>query len=235
MKLGSEARLILDEMSRRGGATGTFMSRSDIESTLSVAIGDVDAERVRRAAVELLDKGLVVELHDGLELSVKGSRETSKVPSILVGAAGENFVLFQLYRRGIMAGQPPQGVADVDLLVLDHSARVVKNLQVKTRTKGADGGWHLKEKHERLIGDNLWYVFIDMEPEHPVSYIVPSAVVASVVERAHAIWLATPGKNGKPHADTVMRRILPAYPYEVPGFPPGWLEQYREAWDSLRD
>ena len=63
-----------------------------------------------------------------------------KISSTLIGAAGEHFVMFQLYRRGIMVGQPPQGVANVDLLVLDEDAAVIKNIQVKTRSKGADGG-----------------------------------------------------------------------------------------------
>jgi len=67
--------------------------------------------------------------------------ETStKVPTTLVGAAGEHFVMYELYRRGIMVGQPPQGVADVDLLILDEKAKVVKSLQVKTSSKGSKTG-----------------------------------------------------------------------------------------------
>ena len=71
----------------------------------------------------------------------------TKVPTRLIGAAGEHFVMYQLYKRGLMVGQPPQGVADVDLLILDESAKIVKSLQVKARSKGADGGLHMKEKH----------------------------------------------------------------------------------------
>ena len=162
------------------------------------------------------------------------SANPSKIPTSLVGAAGEHFVMFQLYRRGLMVGQPPQGVPDVDLLVLDESAKVLTNLQVKTRTKGADGGWHMKVKHEHLVSDRLWYVFVDMELESPVSYIIPSKVVAQAVSRAHAIWLASPGKNGKAHQQTDMRRIRPTYPFDVPDFPPGWMDQFRENWDALK-
>ena len=162
------------------------------------------------------------------------SATSSKIPTSLVGAAGEHFVMFQLYRRGLMVGQPPQGVPDVDLLVLDESAKVLTNLQVKTRTKGADGGWHMKVKHEHLVSDRLWYVFVDMELESPLSYIIPSNVVAQAVSRSHAIWLASPGKNGKAHQQTDMRRIRPTYPFDVPGFPPGWMDQFREKWNALK-
>jgi len=158
-----------------------------------------------------------------------------KIPTVLVGAAGENYVMFQLYRRGIMVGQPPQGVADVDLLVLDDTANVVKSLQVKTRSKGPDGGWHMKAKHENLISPRLWYVFVDMEPLVPVCYVVPSATLGQVVSLAHAIWLATPGKGGKPDAQNDLRRVQPRYGFEVPGFPDGWLEEYREQLELLKD
>ncbi len=32
-----------------------------------------------------------------------------------------------------------------------------------------------------------------------------------------------------------MRSVLPAYPFPVPGFEPGWMEQYRENWALLRE
>ena len=158
---------------------------------------------------------------------------SSKIPSTLIGAAGENFVLYQLFRRGLLAGQPPAGVADVDLLILDETANVITNLQVKTRTYGSDGGWHMKAKHENLVSDRLLYVFVDLEPESPASFIIPSRIVADHVSRSHAIWLATPGKNGKPHKDTQMRRLVPNLSFEVPGFAHGWIEIYRERWDLL--
>ena len=156
-----------------------------------------------------------------------------KIPTGLTGAAGEHFVMYQLYKRGLMVGQPPQGVADVDLLVLDEKANIVKSIQVKARSKGADGGWHMKAKHEKLVNPRLWYVFVDMEPESPVCYIIPSSVVAKVVHLSHSIWLAAPGVNGRPHGETDMRRVRPNYQFEIPGFPNGWMDQYKENWESL--
>lgn len=156
-----------------------------------------------------------------------------KVPTVLIGAAGENFVLYELYRRGIMAGQPPQGVADVDLLILDERARVITNLQVKTRTYGSDGGWHMKPKHEALVSDRLFYVFVDLEPDQTVAYIIPSATVAEHVKRNHSTWLNLPGRNGRIHKDSSVRRLIPNLSFEVEGFPHGWIEQFRDRWDLL--
>lgn len=167
------------------------------------------------------------------EKLVKSTRSVS-IPTTLIGAAGEHFVMFQLYRRGIMVGQPPQGVADVDLLVLDEKAQIMKNIQVKTRSKGADGGWHMKKKHDTLISPHLWYVFVDMEPESPTCFVIPSHIVATATRTAHEIWLATPGLNGKPHKETDMRRIRPNYPFDVPGFPNGWMDEYRDQWGLLQ-
>lgn len=159
--------------------------------------------------------------------------ESFKIPTGLIGAAGEHFVMYQLYKRGLMVGQPPQGVADVDLLVLDEKANIVKSIQVKTRSKGADGGWHMKAKHENLKSPNLLYVFVDMEKESPACYVIPSDIVAKLVFTTHDIWLNTPGKNGQAHTDNDMRRVRPKYQFEVPDFPDGWMEKYRERWDLL--
>jgi len=134
-----------------------------------------------------------------------------------------------------MVGQPPQGVPQIDLLVLDEAAQVLKNLQVKTRSKGADGGWHMNVKHEKLSSPRLFYVFVDMEPESPILYVIPSKVVADAVSRSHATWLAMPGKGGRPHAQTDMRRLHRKMPFEVEGFPDGWMDQYKDRWNLLRE
>lgn len=164
---------------------------------------------------------------------VNGDGSGRKVSTRLIGAAGEHYVMFQLYRRGLMVGQPPQGVADVDLLVLDDNAGIVTSLQVKTRSRGADGGWHMKSKHENLVSQRLWYVFVDMEEESPHCFVIPSARIAEVVRLSHSIWLSTPGKDGRPHVDTDMRRVRPSYQFDVPGYPDGWMEEFRERWDLL--
>lgn len=155
---------------------------------------------------------------------------------MLVGPAGEHYVLFRLYRLGLMAALAPPGAPDVDVLVLTPDQEVAAQVQVKTRTYGTDKGWHMKPKHEQLIDDRLFYAFVDLEPESaPVTYVIPSVVVADVLASNHRAWLATPGAKGQVHNDSNMRRLMPVYKPGVPDYPPGWLDQYAERWENLRD
>lgn len=151
----------------------------------------------------------------------------------LVGPAGEHFVLYRLYRMGLMAGFPPPGAPYVDILVLSPDERVVASLQVKTRTYGRDQGWHMRRKHEGISAPHMLYVFVDLEPDPPVTYVVPSAVVADVLRKSHVAWLKAPGVGGRAHQDHEMRRVMPDYGHPVEDYEPGWLNQYRERWDLV--
>lgn len=133
----------------------------------------------------------------------------------------------------MLASLSPTGSPTVDVLVLAPDESVIASLQVKTRTYGKDKGWHMREKHESISEPRYFYAFVDLEAEPPVTYIVPSAVVADVLQKAHRAWLQTPGAKGQPRKDSQFRRILPAFKEEVHGYPPGWLEEYQERWDLL--
>jgi hypothetical protein len=160
--------------------------------------------------------------------------QRTRLERALVGPAGEHYVLSCLYRRGMFASLAPPGAPTVDILVLDADETVIAAVQVKTRTYGPDRSWHMRDKHEEIIEDRYFYAFVDLEPEPPVTYIVPSAVVADVVRKSHQVWLDTPGVRGQPHKDGPMRRLGPEYRFTVPGYPAGWLDQYREQWDLLK-
>src|SRR5438046_1792243 len=135
--------------------------------------------------------------------------------STLLGAAGEFHVMSELLRRGYLAGLPPHGVPNADIVVSDVGCEVMCTIQVKARrARGADGGWHMKEKHETLRSPNLFYCFVDFgssAEDRPVVYVVPSAVVADAVATSHQVWLTTPGKYGQQHKDNNVRRFLPDY------------------------
>jgi len=163
---------------------------------------------------------------------VKAGR--SSLERSLVGPAGEHYVLYKLHAKGLLGTHAPRNAPTVDVLVLNPDESVAASIQVKTRTYGKDQGWHMSTKHESIIQDRLFYAFVDMEPAEPVCYVVPSKVVAAAVAKSYAAWLATPGKNGKKHNATDMRRIRPAYEFDVKGFAPGWMEPYREAWHLLK-
>jgi len=159
--------------------------------------------------------------------------------SSVLGAAGEHYAMCQLLRQGLIAALAPAGVPNCDIVVTDGIGARLCAIQVKTRVaKGSDGGWHMSKKHESLSSPTLFYVFIDFGATvtaPPVSYVVPSKIVADVVRRQHVAWLAQPVKSGKPHADSEFRRFMPDYEKMglMIGCGPGWLERYREDWGVL--
>jgi len=161
----------------------------------------------------------------------------------LLGAAGEHYVLCQLLRRNFIAALAPQGVPHADIIVTDDLGAKLCAIQVKTRRDiGSDGGWHMSRKHEDPLSENLFYCFVDFGKELnaiPSCYILPSVVVAKVLRESHLAWLASPGKGGKAHNDTDMRRFMPDYHKQTGGtmtdYGKGWLTQYRDAWDLLRE
>ncbi len=160
--------------------------------------------------------------------------EVAKVNSRVLGAAAEHFVMCQLLRRNMIAALAPAGVPDADIIVSDMIGSSLAAIQVKARREGADGGWSMKAKHEKIERDLLFYCFVDFGPslcDATRTWVVPSKVVADTVTLSHMAWMATPGAKGQPHNDTQMRRFLPKYKFDVmPNHRDGWLDQYAEAW-----
>jgi len=160
----------------------------------------------------------------------------------ILGAAGEHYVMFELLRRGYIAGLAPYGVPNADIIVTDVDGTRACSIQVKTRRElGTDGGWHMSAKHERIRGERLFYCFVDFRSQltdQPSVYVMPSAVVADVLSLVHRTWLSAPGKNGRVRQDSAVRRLTPDYSHvfrdqENP-YPRGWLEKYRSAWNTLQ-
>ncbi|HEV8414946.1 MAG TPA: hypothetical protein VGQ49_15235 [Bryobacteraceae bacterium] len=175
----------------------------------------------------------------------KQARIDEKAPrsqTMLVGAAGEHHVMAELLRRNYIAALAPRGAPNADIVVSDFKGLRLCSIQVKTRRdKGSDGGWHMKDKHEGITGEQLFYCFVDFGKDvtaRPTVHVIPSEKVATVVKQSHQAWLAAPGKKGQPHKDTVMRRLLPDHERHFGKinnpYPAGWLEQYRDAWHLLR-
>lgn len=155
-----------------------------------------------------------------------------------VGPAGEHFVLFRLYQLGILASRSPPNWPMVDILILSDDRSVIATLQVKTTRTGARRGWPMGKKDEASSVRGHFYAFVDLVVPPgalPVTYIIPSEVVADVLKQSHEIWMKTAGKGGRVHRDSPVRQILPVYrsiamPKE---YHEGWLEKYREDWKQL--
>jgi hypothetical protein len=154
-----------------------------------------------------------------------------KIDTSLTGAAGEHLVLSRLLSRGILAAQAPRGARKADILVnfLDGGSPAL--IQVKSRQSGSDGGWHMSEKHESQTEEDLYFCFVNFEPELPTVHVIPAAVVAEVVQKDHQIWLDTPGKKGQAHNPSLMRRIRP----KASSQQDGWMDKYLENWSQIAD
>lgn len=160
--------------------------------------------------------------------------EKIKSDTQLVGAAGEHLVLSRLLARGILAAQAPRGTRKADILVNHLDGKAPCLIQVKTRSgKGADGGWHMKAKHEDIKDKDMFYCFVDLTEPHPIVYVVPALQVAKVVTESHAKWLSTPGKKGQSHNETDMRRIRNSYGMDLKSAPDGWMKKYLENWELI--
>ena len=153
--------------------------------------------------------------------------------SVLIGAAGESYVLYQLHRLDLLAAPAPPGAPIADLIVFDPKMRVGSMVQVKTTTRA--GSWVLTAKNTRPehVHPRLFYALVDLVPATPEVFIVPSGVVANAVASSHSVFLATPGRRGQPHNDSPVRSLMRRYPFEVPGYPAGWLDAFRDRWDYL--
>lgn len=152
----------------------------------------------------------------------------------LIGTAGEHPVLSRLLAKGFLAAQAPRGTRKADVLVNHLDGKAPCLIQVKTRSgKGSDTSWHMKAKHEDIKDKDMFYCFVDLGPENPVVYVIPAKVVAEVLKESLSTWLRTPGKNGKKHNDTDMRRIISEYKMDLKKAPSGWMDKYREAWELL--
>ena len=161
--------------------------------------------------------------------------------STLVSAAGEYYVLARLCLLGKIAAQAPRGVPNADVVVSSVRGDRLCAIQVKTRRgEGADGGWHMRKKHEDVRSPQLFYVFVDFcdaRNPSPKSYILPSEIVAEVIRTTHQAWLSTPGKRGQQRNDSDFRRFMPDYTTncgeKAKPYVAGWLEEYRERWGLL--
>ena len=169
------------------------------------------------------------------------SEPGGKNESTLLGAAGEHYVMSELLRRGYIACLAPQGVPSSDIVVTTVDGSRLCSVQVKSRSgKGADGGWHMRPKHERLSSPQLFYCFVDfgLDPGlKPIVYVVPSSDVATFIRTTHGYWLSIPGVRGQPHKDNPVRRLIPdcgnLYKGTENPYPAGWLDTYRDGWQRL--
>lgn len=164
----------------------------------------------------------------------------SKLLPMQVRAMGEHYALSRLLSCGFVAGLAPENTKKVDIIAVSEYGEKHLQIQVKTRTVGrsADEGWHMQQKHESIVSDNLFYIFVavpsvwsDRCP--PKTYIISSKKVASILKKTHQDWLNALGVKGQRRKDTKMRRIKPCYK-DSPAISDKWMEEYKDNWAILQ-
>lgn len=141
-----------------------------------------------------------------IEELAEAGREVEKLKRISknsVALAGEFAVLSQLALRGYDANMTLGHTKDVDILVSDPVTGRLYKLEVKTSYGGKPKrdklfghtlSWMMKKKHEEVVDPNLFYCFVNIEPQTNVFrfFLVSSAVVAAYVRAEHELWLNRP-------------------------------------------
>lgn len=146
-----------------------------------------------------------------------------KLSTIMVGVSGEYFVAAELSRRGYTATITLRNIKGIDILAANSDASRSVGIQVKTN-RGSEKSWIMNKKAEDISTSNLFYIFVNLHGGDgiPSFYIVPSKAVAKYVSTSHKKWLGTPGKQGRKHVDTTMRKF---------GDP---KDEYLGRWDLLK-
>jgi hypothetical protein len=131
-----------------------------------------------------------------------------KIPPLLAGVAGEYFVAAELSRRGHIASISLRNTRGIDILATNKDASLSITIQCKTNQL-AQKTWILNEKSEDFVSDKHFYVFVALGnvSDRPSYHIVPSRAVADHTSVTHRKWLETPGRAGRKHVDTPMRKF----------------------------
>ncbi len=157
------------------------------------------------------------------------------------GDIGEHWVLYRLVRAGYTATLAPAYAKAVDILAADRDGTP---FGVQVKTKSGSKGWRLTADAEFMSDPRLFYCLVDLgrdgQLESPEVHIVPSSLIAHHTRMGHAEWLKGVKPNGQPRKDSNIRQVLDPVPKSVGDavraeFPDGWLAQYKENWNILKD
>lgn len=130
-----------------------------------------------------------------------------KLTTVLCGVAGEYFVAAELSRHGYVASLTLRNTRGIDVLASNSNATRAVGIQVKTNQSDRRE-WILNKKAEAEVAENLFYVFVRLNRTGmPAFHVVPRATVAKLVRADHAAWLKAPGKGGRAHVDSAIRKF----------------------------
>ena len=164
--------------------------------------------------------------------------------SSVTGAAGEHHVLSELLRRNWISSFAPKNSRDIDILAMSENGEKYFSVQVKTK---CSGDWQLNSKVEEMVSEHMFYAFVDLGKDNsspPVTYILPSSIVATCTKKCHQAWLRGLPHKGKSRNDNNHRKLATDHSYINPqsdedielvsNYLEGWLDKYCESWDTLK-
>lgn len=122
-----------------------------------------------------------------------------KIPSSIIGAAGEHYVAAMLSCNGLVVALPRGGVPSTDLIVTRDVGGKAVSIQVKTGTASYENRkrkpeesyyhWDTGLKALDLANDSYWYAYVFLngwpseQGDLPKVFFVPSRVVAKCIRK----------------------------------------------------
>lgn len=130
-----------------------------------------------------------------------------RVNNISIGNSGEYFVAAELERHGFSVAVPMSNTELFDILAFNRDTHKQFAIQVKTH-HGKEKEWTLGPKNDHIKDDNIVYIFVTLNGmDVPEYHIVPSKIVAEDISTGYQKWLNTPGRNGRPHKESSIRKF----------------------------
>ena len=130
----------------------------------------------------------------------------ARIEPNIAGVAGQYFVAAELSRRGIVATITLRCTQGIDILAARVDGSKTIGIQVKTN-QGGKQEWLLNQKCETLRGEDLFYVFVNLNgaTNEPTFHIVPSGHVAKAIKKNHRLRTEASAREGKPRVDNLLR------------------------------
>jgi len=124
----------------------------------------------------------------------------------------------------------------VDVLCSNKAGTKFVHVQVKTFVPGAKSVLVGRKASVDRGANFVWVLAGIPRADHPseafVYYVIPSPAMAAFAKEEHGRWLATPGRNGRPHQDNsaVAVSLSSATP-----MPDGTISSYLNKWSHITD
>jgi hypothetical protein len=150
---------------------------------------------------------------------------------LLIGNAGEYYVMAELLKRGIIAALAPRNAPSFDIL----AAKGNRTVRIRVKTKSQEypvWQWSVKKNgsiFRDLSQDGDFTVLVDlaMEPKDLKFYVLLTHQFDAWLKEDFEKWVGTPGKNNRPHSLSNPKRNLSQEKYALE------LSKYLNQWERL--